>query len=577
MGYELVNADCLDHIRTMADDSVDMTITSPPYTDQRTYGIAFKLSGQGWVDWCAERIVEMCRVTAGIVFFNAAGPVRDFQYQPVVEWLVADLTRKHGIVCGPAPYVFHRVGIPGSGGPHYHRRDWESIYCFAKPASLPPRWSDNTATGHPPKWAPGGEMSYRNGDGSRRNQWGGNHASGGRTKEGEKKNKGDRPSHQFATNKDLLNGKKIDGGRGSKAVTRRKANGLRGEPAGTATSGHADGDTQTQDGIYLPPVIANSGNVIQCQLSIDELWSMILHYANTTKTSPDQVLRFLQEAINTMGLCRWLQGIDFTILGASFLRTSMYGSSVPRTESNSLPWMPPSLSSVEEYNQVLQSKVHGGCESEMLAARTSDPDGAARGQKQDGQDGLFRVRSDDENPRPPRGQESDEQRHRESESSLPNVSHKEACQVAGNLSNLWEASEAVQALWHSLRQALPAIQAAWRSLFESDRVTPLPTSYSGGRIIHCKVGGGQMGSPIAHESEAPFPEKLARFFIISYCREGGTVLDPFCGSGTSVSVAVQENRNAIGIDIRDGKGGLASARKRLGTVTPAGLFEEIEP
>lgn len=154
MSYELIHADCLHAMKAMADDSVDMTITSPPYTDQRTYGIAFKLSGQGWVDWCAERIVEMCRVTAGIVFFNAAGPVRDFQYQPVVEWLVADLTRKHGIVCGPAPYVFHRVGIPGSGGPHYHRRDWEPIYCFAKPTSLPPRWSDNTATGHPPKWAP---------------------------------------------------------------------------------------------------------------------------------------------------------------------------------------------------------------------------------------------------------------------------------------------------------------------------------------------------------------------------------------------------------------------------------------
>lgn len=347
MGYELVHADCLGHMRTMADNSVDVTITSPPYTDQRTYGIGFKLSGQGWVDWCAERIVEMCRVTAGIVFFNAAGPVRDFQYQPVVEWLVADLTRKHGIVCGPAPYVFHRVGIPGSGGPHYHRRDWEPIYCFAKPASLPLRWSDNTATGHPPKWAPGRDGS-----------------TGNRAANGERKKQ---------TNNGLLNGKKIDGGRGEKSVTRRKANGLRGEPAGTATSGRANGDTQTQNGIYLPPVLANSGNKI-----------------------------------------------------------------------------------METYTAADVDKIVG------------------------------------------------------------------------------EAND----------------------------------------VRQLKVGGGLMGSVVAHESEAPFPETLIRFFIVSYCPPGGTVLDPFVGSGTSVSVAIQENRNAIGIDIRDGKGGLASARKRLDAVTPVGLFDE---
>ncbi len=401
--------DCLAVMRDMPTDSVDMTITSPPYTDQRTYGIGFKLSGQGWVDWCAERIVEMCRVTAGIVFFNAAGPVRDFQYQPVVEWLIADLTRKHGIVCGPAPYVFHRVGIPGSGGPHYHRRDWEPVYCFAKPESLPPRWSDNTATGHPPKWAPGGEMSHRLSDGTRRNEWGRNETSSDRKKDGSMvkeglsggplaskkgvnqwghsietgatvtdsggvvRSRGKRPSHVVVDGRDQWGGTPHN----SSGEGRQK----NGKHKGKVISGHAttrghDADGNLIQGDYSPPVLANSGNKIMGTYSASDV--------------------------------------------------------------------------------------------ERLVGEAHD-------------------------------------------------------------------------------------------------------------VLQLKVGGGMMGSDIAHESEAPFPETLARFFVVSYCPPGGTVLDPFCGSGTSLSVAIQENRKAVGIDIRGGKGGLATAQKRLETVTPATLFHETTP
>lgn len=71
-----------------------------------------------------------------------------------------------------------------------------------------------------------------------------------------------------------------------------------------------------------------------------------------------------------------------------------------------------------------------------------------------------------------------------------------------------------------------------------------------GNVIHCKVGGGQMGSPLAHENEAPFPESLAEFFVKSYCPLGGVVLDPFGGSGTTAAVALKTGRNAITIDVR---------------------------
>jgi hypothetical protein len=73
-----------------------------------------------------------------------------------------------------------------------------------------------------------------------------------------------------------------------------------------------------------------------------------------------------------------------------------------------------------------------------------------------------------------------------------------------------------------------------------------------GNVIDCGPGGGgHLGDALSHESEAPFPELLPEFFIRSFCPPSGIVLDPFCGSGTTLAVAKQWGRNAIGIDIRE--------------------------
>lgn len=288
---QLIAADCLEWMEAQTGPVCDLVVTSPPYEDARTYGIGFKLAGQAWVDWCIPRIVQMCRVCRGLVVFNAAGKVRDFKYHPVVEWLVSDLTRKHGIACGPSPYVFSRVGIPGSGSKHYHRRDWEPVYCFARPECLPLRWSANTVMGHPPKYGVGGEMSNRHQDGRRVNA-------------------GLAPSRKEWAK--------------TPSQTQRE-NGASGNPG------------------YTQPVLANPGN-----------------------------------------------------------------------------------------------------------------------------------------------------------------------------------------------------------------------------IIHCIVGGGVMGSKLAHENEAPFPERLAEFFVRSYCPPGGTVLDPFVGSGTVAAVAHKFCRNAIGIDIRESQ--IELTKRRLAEI-----------
>jgi site-specific DNA-methyltransferase (adenine-specific)/site-specific DNA-methyltransferase (cytosine-N4-specific) len=81
-----------------------------------------------------------------------------------------------------------------------------------------------------------------------------------------------------------------------------------------------------------------------------------------------------------------------------------------------------------------------------------------------------------------------------------------------------------------------------------------------GNVIGGLVGSGGMGWKDATKNEAPFPEWLAEFFVRSFCPPGGTVLDPFSGSGTTVSVAVKNGRNGIGIDARESQVWLGETR-----------------
>lgn len=48
---------------------------------------------------------------------------------------------------------------------------------------------------------------------------------------------------------------------------------------------------------------------------------------------------------------------------------------------------------------------------------------------------------------------------------------------------------------------------------------------------------------------ACFPEKLAEDHIVSWSDIGDLILDPMCGSGTTLKMAIKNKRNYIGIDI----------------------------
>ena len=55
----------------------------------------------------------------------------------------------------------------------------------------------------------------------------------------------------------------------------------------------------------------------------------------------------------------------------------------------------------------------------------------------------------------------------------------------------------------------------------------------------------------AKDHPAPFPAQLARDHIMSWSNVGDTVLDPMCGSGTTLRVAKELDRVYIGMDISE--------------------------
>lgn len=162
---QIIVGDCLEVLSRPGFPIVDLVFGSPPYEDVRTYDIGFALRGQEWVDWMVHVVQSSLKVCRGLVAFVVEGKTRKFRYSCTPILLMADLHRA-GVHLRKPP-VFHRVGIPGSGGPDWLRNDYEFIVCATNGGRLP--WSDNVACGQPCKYPVGGAMSNRTKDGQRRN------------------------------------------------------------------------------------------------------------------------------------------------------------------------------------------------------------------------------------------------------------------------------------------------------------------------------------------------------------------------------------------------------------------------
>lgn len=229
--------DCVDLLKMQADNSVQLVVTSPPYEDARTYGeLGFGLRGQEWVDWFAPIVREMVRVCDGLVAIVVEGKTRQFQWSATPALLMADLHRSG--VCLRKPPIFHRVGVPGSGGKDWLRNDYEFIVCCTKGGKLP--WSDNTACGKECKWPVGGRMSNRNRDGVRKNS----------------RHRSENPDYTPEPKVEkFLSG---DMPPGSKLHTKNNGSRMRVQ-------------------CYTPPAKANPGNVIKCNVGGGRMGSSLAH------------------------------------------------------------------------------------------------------------------------------------------------------------------------------------------------------------------------------------------------------------------------------------------------------------
>ena len=149
----------------MPDNSVDLVFGSPPYEDARDLkSDPFPvLKGQAWVDWMVEVYLASLRVSSGLVAYVIQGRTKNYKWTATPVLLAADLHRK-GIHLRDF-LIYHRYGIPGSGGPDWLRHDCEYILCATNGGPLP--WSDNTAMGQPPKYKEGGPCSNRLPNGGR--------------------------------------------------------------------------------------------------------------------------------------------------------------------------------------------------------------------------------------------------------------------------------------------------------------------------------------------------------------------------------------------------------------------------
>lgn len=154
--------DCLEIMRGMPDKSVDLVFCSPPYVAQRDYGIGFNLTGQDWVDWAVERYCECLRVSRGVVAWVVEGAGHQtVSWDATPALMMADLHRKGVPLWKPSIYARHSV--PGKFTVFRNLYEWIIVSSNGNP----PAFSDPTACGEAPKFAPGGRTRPRKQDGTR--------------------------------------------------------------------------------------------------------------------------------------------------------------------------------------------------------------------------------------------------------------------------------------------------------------------------------------------------------------------------------------------------------------------------
>ena len=126
--------DCTEVLKTLDDNSIDLIVTSPPYADQRDYGVSnTKINSDGYVEWFRPKAEEIYRVlkNTGSFVLNINDKVVDgFQHLFVFK-LVIMLCEEIGFKL-VRDYIWHNPATPPNvySTGKYGRTKKSHEYCF---------------------------------------------------------------------------------------------------------------------------------------------------------------------------------------------------------------------------------------------------------------------------------------------------------------------------------------------------------------------------------------------------------------------------------------------------------------
>lgn len=127
----ILEGDNLIEMKKLADNSVDLIITSPPYAEQRnhTYG---GVPADRYIDWFLPRAWEMKRVLkpTGSLFLNIKSHVEDGERHLYVMELVIAMKRYLGFRFID-DFAWTKNGFPGKFRGRF-KNGWEPVYHFTK-------------------------------------------------------------------------------------------------------------------------------------------------------------------------------------------------------------------------------------------------------------------------------------------------------------------------------------------------------------------------------------------------------------------------------------------------------------
>lgn len=128
---EFYFGDCLEVLRSMPTDSIDLTVTSPPYSDQRrgTYG---GIHPDKYVDWFLPISEELLRVTkpTGTFILNIKEKVVNGERHTYILDLILRM-RKQGWLW-TEEFIWHKKNCHPGKWPNRFRDAWERLLQFNK-------------------------------------------------------------------------------------------------------------------------------------------------------------------------------------------------------------------------------------------------------------------------------------------------------------------------------------------------------------------------------------------------------------------------------------------------------------